>query len=211
VNGRPTFAVVFLILGLGIAGTECSAQTERGPVFRFQPGLVAAHFISAPRGSPSATGFNLRFETRLPSGSRWFTPIFGAAVTPYGMSGLGGNNLNAPVLFVGNVFPGITADRTHGWATVDVPVLVYHSYGGGGARNRRLYGQDLFIQLALYLPVGERILKDFGGFWSRTEIYGFLEQNLTPNAQIEGGHPDRFDPTALFGVSIPFGRTEHAK
>jgi hypothetical protein len=199
VNGRRLTAVV-LVAAVPLAS---GAAQGSGPVFRFQPGMLSLDFVSTPPGVSSATAFNLRFETRFPTGARWITPVVGAAVTPYGTTAFGGRDQNAPVLFIGNVLPAVPASVTGGWATLELPILLYYQYGGGGNDNAHLYGRDAFVQLALSLHLGRKMLRDLGPFWSRLDAYAFIEQNLTPNEDSRAGRVDRFNPVALFGVTIP--------
>ena len=131
----------------------CRAQEPGYPVFQLQPGLMIVDFVSSSGGAPSRTGFNLRFATRLPTTLRWFTLVFGASVTPYGMSGIPDRNSSAPLVFIGNVFPAVSSARTGGWATLEVPLLLYQAYGGGGEHSTSNFGRDLYLQLSLYLHV----------------------------------------------------------
>jgi hypothetical protein len=188
-----------------LAAPAAGAQGPSGPVFLLQPGLVSADFISAGPDVSSTTGFNLRFETRFPTRTPWLTPLVGASVAPYGMSGPGGRALNAPVLFLGNIFPLLRERRTAGWLTLELPVLVSHTYGGGSENESRLYGADLHLQIAAYLHVGRKVLHEFGSGWTRLDVYAFLDQNLTPNPDAVSGRRDRFNPTALFGLSLAIG------
>lgn len=193
-------ALAMLPLGTSKAGAQSS-----GPIFLLQPGLLSADFVSSDAGLGSTTGFNLRFETRFRTRARWLNPLVGASVMPYGTSGLGGRNLNAPAIFLGNAFPLLRSGRTDGWLTLQLPVLVYHTYGGGSENTSRLYGRDLHVQLAAYLHVGRKTLHEFGPNWIRLDAYAFLEQNLTPNRNPVSRRKDFFNPMALFGLSLSFG------
>jgi hypothetical protein len=193
---------VFLFL---VLVEKVMAQGERGPIFLLEPGMLTTDFISVPVGSESGTGFNMRFETRFPSGLRWFMPVVGGSVTPYGTSNPSARGLNTPVLFAGNVFPLIDQRRTNGWVTAEVPLLVNYAFGGGGANNERLYGRDLHLQVAFRIHLGEKRLRDLGPFWRRLDVYVMFEQNLTPNEELTSGKPDRFNPVAMYGVTIPVG------
>jgi hypothetical protein len=167
--------------------------------------MASADFISAPDGDPSTTGFNLRFATIVYTGSRWITPIIGANVTPYGSSGATRRNTNTPTLFVGNVFPALSSRRTNGWVTLELPVLLTYTFGGGGPRNPRIYGRDFVMQGAFTVHAGPKLLGDFGGPLSRLRVYALLEQNLTPNRRRPELPIDRFNPMAFYGISIPIG------
>jgi hypothetical protein len=194
-----------------VTATRCESQQPRSPVLLLEPGMLTTDFVSKSGSTPSSTAFNFRFETRIPTGSRWFTPVLGASIAPYGTSATGGRTLNTPLIFAGNVFPLVSPRRTGAWATLDAPLLFYYSYGGGTESNDRLYGRDLFVQLALRLHVGQKLLRDLGPFWARLDAYAFLEQNLTPNADGTSPHPDRFNPVGLFGAVIPIGAPQGAR
>lgn len=170
-----------------------------------QPGMLSADFISAPDGYPSTSGFNLRFATVVPTKSKWWTLVVGASVTPYGTSGASPRNANTPMLFVGNSFPGIAKERTGGWVDLQFPVYLTYTYGGGGARNPSLYGRDVVGEAALQVHIGERVLRDLGPLFSRLRAYLMVNQVLTPNEDLVTGETDRFNPVALYGLTIPIG------
>lgn len=181
------------------------SQAQAGqPVLLLQPGMSTADFVSVDDGEPSTTGFNLRFATVLPTSQRWLTLIVGANLTPYGTSGASRRNTNTPQLFVGNVFPVLTSKQTAGWLSVDLPLLMTYSFGGGGERNLRVYGRDVVLESALTLHLGQRILRGFGGPLARLRVYALLDQNLTPNRNLTGTI-DRFNPVAFYGLTLPFG------
>lgn len=178
---------------------------ERRPVLLLQPGMLSADFWSPPDGFPATSGFNLRFATLVPSSSRWWTLIVGASVTPYGTSGVSVRSTNTPVLFIGNVFPGIAARRTGGWFDLAFPVYLTYSYDGGGARNRQIYGRDLVGEAALQFFVGEKVLGDLGPMFRRLRVYLMVNQLLTPNKDLTSERTERFNPVALYGVTLPIG------
>jgi len=201
IGGIPR-SVAMVMLALAAAGAA-EAQSL-GPVVLLQPGMASADFLSAPPGEPATTGFNLRFAALVPSGVRWLTLIAGASVTPYGSSGPSRRNTNTPQLFVGNVFPVLSARRTQGWLSVDAPLLLTYTFGGGGQHNVRVYGRDVVAEVAVTLHVGRKVLSGFGGSLSRLRLYTLFDQNLTPNRPFEGTM-DRFNPVAYYGVTVPFG------
>jgi len=193
-----------LLAALALGGGGVGAQA-RGPALLLQPGMASADFLSAPEGDPSTTGFNLRFATVVYTRSRWITPIVGASVTPYGSSGVSRRNTNTPILFAGNVFPILPAKRTHGWVSLDLPLLLTYSFGGGGQRNPRIYGRDVVIQGSLDIHAGRKIFGEFGGTLSRLRVYALIEQNLTPNRRAFDDTLDRFNPVAYYGITLPIG------
>ena len=180
-----------------------SGQVATGPSFLAQPGMITSDFVSSRSGVGSHTGFNLRFVTELRTGQPWFTPVIGVNATPYGTTGTG-DGLNAPAVFAGNVFPLLAARHTGGWLRLELPLLLYYTYGGGGKHNTKLYGRDFFAELAMNVPVGERLLGELGSGWRRLELYLLVDQNLTPNPDITTGRTDRFNPIALYGLTIRF-------
>lgn len=219
---RRRRAWITVALGAALAGTgdrvcaqdarppdarppETRPPETRPPEFLFQPGMLTADFVSAPNELPTTSGFNLRFATLIPSSSRWWTLIVGASVTPYGTSGITPRSHNAPLLFVGNVFPGIAARRTGGWLDLQFPIYLTYALGGGGPHNRALYGRDVVGEAALQVRVGEKVLRDLGPAFSRVRIYLMVNQLLTPNRDPVTRETDRFNPVALYGVTIPIG------
>ncbi len=199
--------VISLLLALGLAG-PLAAQAG-SPVLLFQPGMMTADFVSVDDGEPATTGFNLRFATVVPTSQRWLTLIVGANVTPYGTSGASRRNTNTPQLFVGNVFPVLTSGHTAGWLSVDVPLLLTYSFGGGGERNLRVYGRDVVVESAVTLHLGQKILRAFGGPLSRVRAYALLDQTLTPNRNL-AQRIDRFNPVAFYGITVPFGTSRNS-
>jgi hypothetical protein len=178
-------------------------------VLLFQPGMMTGDFVSSDDGEPSTTGFNLRFATVLPTSRRFLTLIVGANVTPYGTSGASRRNTNTPQLFVGNVFPALSSAHTAGWLSLDVPVLLTYSFGGGSDRNLRVYGRDVVLEGAVTLHLGRKLLRGFGGPLSRIRAYALVDQTLTPNRNLIGTI-DRFNPVAFYGLTVPFGTSRES-
>jgi hypothetical protein len=187
------------------SGRQMQSEQDRRPALLLQPGMLSADFWSPPDGFPATSGFNLRFATLVPTSSRWWTLIVGASVTPYGTSGVSVRSTNTPVLFVGNVFPGIPARRTGGWFDLSFPVYLTYSYAGGGEHNRQIYGRDFVGEAALQFFIGEKVLGDLGPTFRRLRLYAMMNQLLTPNRDRTSGTTDRFNPVALYGVTIPIG------
>ncbi len=199
-------ARAWLILMTVVVGLAPRAEAqESGPVLLLQPGMLSADFISAKEGFPATSGFNLRFATIVPSSSKWWTLIVGASVTPYGTSGITPRSTNTPLLFIGNVFPGLAARRTGGWFDLQFPVYLTYAYGGGGPHNSAIYGRDFVGEAALQWFVGQKVLRDLGPTFARLRVYLLVNQVLTPNADVISGRVDRFNPVALYGVTIPIG------
>jgi hypothetical protein len=196
---------------LASSGALCvSAREARGQVFTevgldLQPGMLTADFVSARNVLGSTTGFNARFLVRPVAGSwcRWCRLRAGVNITPYGMTGPGGREENTPSLFVGHAFPVLASARTAGWLSIEFPLQFHYEFGGGGRRNERLYGRDLFLEAAATVHVGRKLLGGLGPVWSRLTLYLLVDQSLTPNPDLLTGRTDRFNPIALYGLSIP--------
>ena len=180
-------------------------EAQRGPVFELQPGLAVSEFISVPEGTHTNTAFSLRFTTRFPTALKWLTPAVGAIFLPYGSTENTVRNSDAPTLFAGNIFSLIPESRTGGVLSIEVPLLIAHSPGTGPTGNVRDYGRDLVIVPTVYLHVGKGALREFGAVWSRLNIFGQLEQNLTPNKAPDTGRRDFFNPIATIGLSLTIG------
>jgi hypothetical protein len=178
---------------------------DRTPELRLQPGMLSADFLSPPEGYPATSGFNLRFSTLVPTSSKWWTLIVGASVTPYGTSGITPRSTNTPMLFIGNVFPGIPATKTAGWFDLQFPVYLTYTYGGGGPHNQAIYGRDFVAEASFQFHVGHKVLRELGPAFSRLRLYVMLNQILTPNEDPTSGTTDRFNPMAMYGLTIPVG------
>lgn len=189
------------------AASVCCAGpilAQRGPVFELQPGISVFDFVSVPAGTVTNSAFSLRFSTRFPTRLAWLTPVIGATFLPYGTTENTVRNTDAPTLFAGNIFQLIAAGKTGGWLTLELPLVVAHSPGARPGGNSRDYGRDLVAAPTLYFHLGARALRDFGSVWSRLDVFGQLEQSLTPN-ESPGGGRDYFNPVATFGVSLSLG------
>jgi len=203
---RSVVAVVVLCACGGLTPESLWAQdANRTPVFVLQPGLLITDFVSSA-ATASSTGFNARFSTLLPTRRKWLTPTFGVNVTPYGTAGFTTSQTNAPSVFAGNMFPLVPDSALGGWLRADVPVLLYYTYHGGGPHNTRLFGKDIYVELAFTSSLGQKLLGGLGPNWKRLEAYLLLDQNLTPNPNLISGRTDRFNPIALFGIAFRFGK-----
>ncbi len=213
VQGWRLLIGCLLLTCLTMSAPIAAAQetAARGVTLLLQPGMLSADFLSPPEGATSTTGFNLRAVALAPTGSRWFTFIVGANVTPYGTSGISTYSHNAPTIFAGNVFPVLDARKTAGWVSIQAPLLLTYSYGGGGPHNRDLYGKDIVAEAALSVHLGAKVLRELGGALSRLQVYFVFDQSLTPNEDPVTGKTDRFDPVAQYGFSIPIGGARKAK
>ena len=189
-----------------MASTTRAAHGQRGPEFELQPGISVFDFLSVPEGTLTNTAFSLRLTTRFPTGLKWLTPVVGAVLLPYGTTENTQRNNDAPTLFFGNLFPLLKEERTGGWLSIEVPLLLAHSPGAGPTGSVRDYGRDLVIAPTVYFHVGARALREFGSIWSRLTVFAQLEQNLTPNKDPATDHRDFFNPFATVGVSLNIGR-----
>ena len=200
-RGRKSHAV--FSLALLFAAVPASAQ--RGPAFELQPGLTVFEFVSVPEGTLTNSAFSLRFATRFPTGLKWLTPVVGAVLFPYGTTENTIRNSDAPTLFAGNIFPLLSEAETGGWLTMELPLLLAHTPGAGSTGNPRDYGRDLVVAPTVYFHLGARALREFGSIWSRLNVFGQLEQTLTPNKDPATGDRDFFNPIATIGLSLTIG------
>ena len=196
-SALASFAAVHLTAG--------ELHGQGGPVFELQPGITIADFVSVPEETPSNTAFSVRFATRFPTALTWLTPIAGATFFPYGTTENSIHNTDAPTLFFGNVFPVVTATRTSGWLSIEVPLLIEHAPGAGSNTGVRDYGKDLVILPTVYFYIGERMLREFGSVWSRLRFSIQVEQVLTPSKDPITGKRDAFNPSSTFGLSLVIG------
>jgi hypothetical protein len=177
------------------------AQAIRSPTFSIDPGVITINSVSAPVSSGSATGVNLRFLVNLQTSIPWLTLEVGTSFAPFGLSN-GLRSFNEPTFFYGPVVMLLPRDRTANWFELTMPVLGAYRLDENGEADR-LYVHDLFLQGAATVPLGSKLMADMGSFWSRISVYGILEQNLTPARNFTTRKLDRFNPTFLYGISIP--------
>ncbi len=182
-----------------------SIQAQGSPVFELQPGSTISDFITMTEETPSNSAFSVRFSTRFRTSLKWLTPVVGAVFFPYGSTENTIRNTDAPTIFVGNIFPLLSENRTSGWLSMEVPLLITHSPGAGSTGNVRDYGKDLVILPTAYVNIGARMLSEFGSVWSRLSLFAQLEQVLTPGRDVETGDRDFFNPLATFGFSLIVG------
>lgn len=190
-----------------ISAASLNAQIVHTPVFMFEPGIVTVNAISAPLPTGSSTGLNLRFLANFSTRIPWLTVEVGTSFAPLGLSN-GQREFNEPTFFYGPIIMLLPRDRTKNWLELSLPILgAYHLDDSG--ESDRLYVTDLILQGTAVVPIGEHLLADMGAFWSRLTLYGIVEQNLTPSRNFTTQRVDRFNPTFLYGVSIPLrGKTQ---
>jgi hypothetical protein len=201
---RALFCVAPAVTAMS-AAMPLSGQALRAPLFMFEPGVVTINSTSAPLPTGSSTGLNLRFLAQFPTAIPWLTVQVGTSFAPLGLSN-GLREFNEPSFFYGPVIMLLPRDRTGHWVELTLPVLGTYRLDENGEADR-LYVHDLAVQGAVTVPLGERLMRDMGGFWQRFTIYGIVEQNLTPARNFSTRRIDRFNPTFYYGVSIPVGRT----
>jgi hypothetical protein len=177
-------------------------QFLKSPVFVAQPGMRTIDAISVDRVLGSSSGFNMRFATLIPTSSDRMRMQFGASFLPFGLSN-GRKNDNDPVLFYGASFALIRDRDSGGWLELALPVQGVFQFNETGTINDPLYEHDLVLEGALTLHIGRKFLSDLGGFWSRVDLYGFIDQTLTPNADLTTGKRDRFAPALMYGLTLP--------
>ncbi|HEU4564329.1 MAG TPA: hypothetical protein VFS05_06765 [Gemmatimonadaceae bacterium] len=193
-----TAAAVALTAATGVARAQ---ETDNGgilksPVFLFMPGGVTVNAISAPDALDTESGFLLRFQTTIPTASKWVTPVFGTQWLP---NGVGGNGGNALIFFYGAVFPFIQPEWTGGWLTASLdPLGVYApaSYGN------RPYSHEFVGELAIVLPFGSKMMRNMGPF-SNLAAYFLVDNQFTHPPLDENGDKDYFRPTLLYGLALP--------
>lgn len=197
--GRAYRAVVGLLSLLWV--NTAHTQALRSPTFSVDPGIITINSISAPLPNGSATGVNLRFLVNLQTAIPWLTLEVGTSFAPFGLSN-GLRSFNEPTFFYGPVVMLLPRDRTANWLELTMPVLGAYRLDENGEADR-LYVNDLLLQGAVTVPLGSKLMADMGSFWSHIVAYGIVEQNLTPARNFSTRKLDRFNPTFLYGISIP--------
>jgi hypothetical protein len=197
---RSAFIAVGLLLSLIASARPIACQALRAPTFVFEPGVVTINAVSAPLPTGASTGLNLRFLAVVPTSIPWLSIELGTSFAPLGLSN-GLSAFNEPTFFYGPVVMLLPKDRTANWLELTLPVLGAYRLDENGEADR-LYVNDLMIQGAGTVPIGQKLMRDMGSFWSRLTLYGVVEQNLTPARNFNTRKIDRFNPTFLYGVSI---------
>ncbi len=206
-NRLATFAAAAVLAAVA-SGTSGAQEDEglesttlalfRSPVLLFMPGGVTANAVSAPAGADAATGLNIRFMTAVPTATRWLTLVAGTQFQP---NGLDGNKDNRPGFFYGGVVPVIPAGLTGGWLSVSLDPLGVYQPGGGGEAGRRPYGHDFFLEAAVVMHIGTKLMRNLGTF-SGTGLYVLVDQQLTHLPREAGGDRDYFSPVLLYGLIV---------
>ena len=190
---------------VGLVSLLCAypsnAQAIRSPTFSIDPGVITINSVSAPVPNGSATGANLRFLVNLQTSIPWLTLEVGTSFAPFGLSN-GLRSFNEPMFFYGPIVMLLPRDRTANWIELTIPVLGAYRLDENGEADR-LYVHDLFLQGAASVPLGSKLMADMGSFWSRIGAYVIIEQNLTPARNFTTRKLDRFNPTFLYGISVP--------
>ncbi len=188
------------------SSTIDAQETETGvgfhlkpPVFLFMPSVVTANAISAPDGFESASGFNIRFQTTIPTSTRWFTPVFGVQWLP---NGLDGDDNNAPTIYYGFVFPIIHPEWTGGWLGASIDPLGVFALGNGGRQADQPYGHDFFLELAVTVPIGQKMMREMGQF-SSLALFLLVDQQITHAPRDVDGDRDYFRPVLIYGLALP--------
>lgn len=188
-------------VAIAAIANNVNAQAIRPPSFAIEPGVITTNAVSAPLPTGSSTGVNLRFLAIAPTSIPWLTLEVGTSFAPFGLSN-GLRAFNDPTFFYGPVVMLLPRDRTKNWLELTMPVLGAYRLDENG-ESSRIYVNDLVLQTVANVPVGRHLMKDMGPFWSRLTLYGIAEQNLTPSRNAATEKYDRFNPTFLYGVSIP--------
>jgi hypothetical protein len=202
-GGVPVVLLTFITTAVRV-----DAQVLRAPIFVFEPGIVTVNAVSAPLPTGSSTGLNLRFLAKFSTPVPWLTAEVGVSFAPLGLSN-GQRERNEPTFFYGPSVMLLPRDRTGNWLELTMPILGSYRLDENGEAER-LYVTDLVAQGAAIVPVGQKLMSDMGAFWSSLTLYGIIEQNLTPSRNFTTRKVDRFNPTFLYGVSIPLGSGRHA-
>jgi hypothetical protein len=179
------------------------AQLLGEPRLLLQPGLLTRDAVSVPDGQDAATGFFLRLFAEFPTQWRHVDVLLGTALAPIGLSD-GRGSENAVAFYYGASFIPVRFSQTDGWLEFGIPVLGYFHYDEAWDAER-LFVNDLALHASVTLQLGEKLLGDVGGWWSRLSVYAVMEQNLTPERDPDTGKRDPFAPAFHYGLSIPLG------
>lgn len=177
--------------------TQSTGFEIKPPVFLFMPGGITAGAISAP--FDAVHGLNIRFQTTIPTSSKWVTPVFGVQWLP---NGLDGNDFNAPIIFYGFVIPLIQPEWTNGWLAASIDPLGVFNFGNGGRQAEQPYGHDFVMELALVFPIGSKMMREMGHF-SNLALFFLVDQQITHPPLDGDGDKDYWQPVLVYGLALP--------
>jgi hypothetical protein len=187
---RFSMAAAAALMFAGVA-TSAQAQWLKAPVLVFQPGVVTSNVISAPSGSTSESGLNIRFTMVVPTVSPHFNLVMGTQFFP---NGLGGSGVNTPIFYYGGIIPIAPVNSmTQGFFNASIDPLGVYAPAGYGTRP---YSHEFVMELALIANVGAKMMSNMG-FFSNLGIYLLFDQAITHVGD------DKFNPVLLYGVTFP--------
>lgn len=185
-----------------LAQADSSAAFFKTPIFMLMPSVITLDAISAPAGAPnSQSGFNARFQTVLPTASKWLTGVAGVQFMPNGPNGSSPSRLDQPIVFYGLVVPVLQPQWTSGWLQVTAdPLGVY--FLNPRPSDTHQYSHEFVMEGAAIVPFGAKMMSGMGAF-SRMAAFFLMDQRLTHPTIDANGNKDRFDPVLVYGVTIP--------
>jgi hypothetical protein len=171
------------------------------PSFALMLGGLFLNALSAPEGADSEAGFMVRFQTTVPTATRFLVGVAGLQWAPNGTES--NTDANAAQFFLGPVLLS-PAEWTQGWLLFGVDLLWLYGFGGGDREdvedpNTKLYGNDLAAEFVVVVPFGSKMMPTMIEAFSGMSFVGLVSQRLTNL----GEDPDRFAPALLAYLSIP--------
>jgi hypothetical protein len=201
----PAAAVLLVAPGRVAVGQDGAASSEsffKSPVFVVMPSVITLNAISRPAGTvpdKAMSGFNVRFQTVLPTSSPWITGVAGVQFMPNGPSG-GNAKLNQPIVFYGAIVPVIQPKWTDGWLSVSAdPLGVYFLNPQGGTAP---YSHEFVMEGAAVLNIGTKMMKDMGAFQNLSAFF-LVDQRITHPPVDRNGNKDYWNPVLVYGILLP--------
>jgi len=199
-------AVVLLVapgrLLLGQDGASNGGKFFKSPSFALLPSIITLNAISRPAGtSPdkAMSGFNVRFQTVIPTKSEWLTGVAGVQFMPNGPSGSNAK-LNQPIVFYGLILPVLQSKYTGGWLSVSAdPLGVYFLNPRGGTSP---FSHEFVMEGAAVVPFGAKMMKDMGMF-SNLSAFLLVDQRITHPTIDRNGNKDYWAPVLVYGIVLP--------
>lgn len=192
-------AALVALLGTTAGAQEAPSDTSRGiawpfkaPVFVLQPGLITTNFLDAPSGTESATEFNFRVVTAIPTTIPRTTLVGIVQFTPFAEAA-GGGRANSPAFVYGPVF------NVFNTRLVSFDFDVLGAYGPAArTTDESSYTHKLVLEGDLFLKIGQALAPAGStSHWRNVALYGLL-------ANVATGLPSGASRWVLLtGLSLP--------
>ena len=183
-----TFVLAMAAVAGSAAAQEPSNSFFKPPTFLLMPGGLTSCSISCD--GTSKTNFNARFQTVLPTSSKYLAFVGGLQWDWAQKDGHG------PIGFFGAILPLVPInDATSGWLSFSVDPLGVTT--GAGSK-----GTNFVMEGAVVANIGAKMMATtpvFRGFGA----YFLVDQQINNLPKDVNGNTDRWSPALVWGGFIP--------